>query len=252
LGRRSARVEEAAFVVEGPTLLREAMSAGWTVEDEYGPAGWSPISLAPVATLADGVLERVATTQHPQPPLAVVRDEREPLDLARAGLVLVLDRVGDPGNLGTILRSAEAAGVDGVVLTPGCVDVGNPKVLRASAGAVFHVPTIECPADVVAAAGLRLVGTTSHDLVDRPGVVDLHQLDWAPRTAIVLGSEAHGVDPALPIDEWVTIRHRGRAESLNVAMAATLLAFAAADARDQPRGRATAVRRTLPDPGATT
>jgi TrmH family RNA methyltransferase len=230
-------------VVEGPNLLREALAAGWAVEAEFGPPGWEPISDAPRFVLADGVLERVAATEHPQPPLAVVRLAPSRLDLEHAGLVLVLDRVADPGNLGTILRSAEAAGVDGVVLTPGCADLTSPKVVRSSAGAVFHVPTRQCSAADVAAAGFRLIGTSSHATTDH------RDLDWSGRCAIVLGSEAHGVDPDLPVDEWVTIRHHGRAESLNVAMAATLLVFAAQASRGQPRGRTTSDRPSFAAPG---
>ena len=89
------------------------------------------------------MIERVASTESPQPILAVVRIPPPALDLATAGFVLVADRIADPGNLGTILRSAEAAGVDGVVLTAGSVDPFNPKVVRASAGALFRVPVLD-------------------------------------------------------------------------------------------------------------
>jgi TrmH family RNA methyltransferase len=105
------------------------------------------------------------------------------------------------------------------------VDPFNPKVIRASAGAVFHVPVLTATLEAVSAAGLRLVGTSSH-LGDRH--VDA---DWSGRVAIVLGNEAHGLSDDAPVDDWVRIEHHGRAESLNVAMAATLLVFAAADRR---------------------
>ena len=79
----------------------------------------------------------------------------------------MLDGISDPGNLGTIVRSAEAAGVDLVVLTPGSVDPYSPKVVRASAGAIFHVPVVTAELDDVASAGLLLVGTSSHDAPGR-------------------------------------------------------------------------------------
>ena len=146
-------------------------------------------------------------------------------DLADLALVVVADQLADPGNLGTILRSAEAAGVDAVVLTPGSVDPYNPKVVRASAGAVFHVPVLTAPLDAVRGADLALVGTSSHQ-------GDRHtEADWSGRLAIVLGNEAHGLADDAPVDRWVQIEHQGRAESLNVAMAATILVFAAAGAR---------------------
>jgi len=172
-------------------------------------------------------MERLASTESPQPVLAVVR-MREPTvgSLGGASLVIVCDRVADPGNLGTILRSAEAAGVDGIVLLTGSVDPYNPKVVRASAGALFHVPIV---ADValheLQALGLPLVGSSSHR-GDAYTACDL-----ASPFALVLGSEAHGVDDQIPIDRWISIPHAGRSESLNVAMAATVVVFEAARQR---------------------
>jgi len=229
LGRRSARVDEGAFVVEGPGLLAEAIAGGWDVETVYVDERAEP-ALVPsgndVRHLGRGVLERVATTENPQPVLAVVRlrdDRRLPPD---AALVLVADGVNDPGNLGTMFRSAEAAGFDAVVTTPGTVDTYNPKVLRASAGAIFHVRVVVATLDEVRASGLRLVGTSSHTGTDHTG------FDWSPPLAIVVGSEAHGLADDAPVDDWVRVTHSGRTESLNVAMAATLLCFEAARHRD--------------------
>lgn len=206
-------------------LVGEAVAAGWNVDAEFVATGAEPVSAAPTFELDEGVLERVASTEHPQPNLAVVRIPDRGDVFAGAGLVVVADRLNDPGNLGTILRSSEAAGADAVVLTPGSVDPFNPKAVRASAGAIFHVPVTTTPLDAVRAAGLRLVGSSSHR-------GDRHtEADWSGRVAIVLGSEAHGLDDGAPIDQWVRIEHRGRAESLNVAMAATLLVFEAGNAR---------------------
>lgn len=177
--------------------------------------------------LAPGVLERVATTERPQPNLAIVtmRPTAGIGDLAGGDFVVVADRLGDPGNLGTILRSCEAAGVDAIVLTPGSVDPYNPKVVRASAGALFHVPVVTATLADVAAAGLRLLGTSSHQGSEHTAT------DWSGRVALVLGNEAHGLPDDAPVDAWVRIRHQGRAESLNVAMAATVLVFEASRSR---------------------
>jgi RNA methyltransferase, TrmH family len=207
--------------VEGPVLIAEAMAAGWQIEAEFVAPGAEPVSEAPVHVLAKGVMERVATTETPQGSVAVVTLPDPSVDLTSLSFVLVLDRLADPGNLGTLLRSAEAAGVDAVVLTPGSVDPFNPKVIRGSAGAVFHVPTVVADVAVVGAAGLRLIGTSSHR------GIPYQRADWSGRVAVVLGNEAHGLPDDAPIDDWVTIEHRGRAESLNVAMAGTLLVFEA-------------------------
>jgi TrmH family RNA methyltransferase len=226
LGRRSSRSDEGAFVVEGAVLIAEAIAAGWSIEAEFAAPGVNGVSGAPLFELADGVLERVASTERPQPNLAVVAMPAvADTALAAAGLVLVADAIGDPGNLGTMLRSSEAAGVDAVVLTPGSVDVFNPKVVRASAGALFHVPVCAATLDSVRAAGLRLIGSSSHQGTPHTGA------DWSGRVAIVVGNEAHGLAHDAPVDEWVTIEHAGRAESLNVAMATTLLVFEAARTR---------------------
>jgi len=225
LGRRSARSEEGAFVVEGATLIGEAIAAGWEVEAEYVAPRVAPASNGEVFELADGVLERVASTESPQPNIAVVRIPERGATLAAANFVLVADALNDPGNLGTILRSSEEAGVDVVVLTPGSVDPFNPKVVRASAGALFHVPVVIASLDAVRDAGLRVVATSSHRGESHT------EADWSGRVAIALGSEAHGLAEDLKADSWVRIAHQGRAESLNVAMAATLLFFAASEHR---------------------
>ena len=201
------------------------MAAGWEVESEYVAPGVKAVSDGELFELGDGVLERVASTETPQPNMAVVRVPHPPVTLADASFVLATDALNDPGNLGTILRSAEAAGVDAVVLTPGSVDPFNPKVVRASAGALFHVPVLSATLAEVGEAGLRVVGTSSHR-------GERHtDANWSGRVAIALGSESHGLAEDAPVDDWVRIEHRGRTESLNVAMAATLLVFAAAERR---------------------
>jgi TrmH family RNA methyltransferase len=167
-------------------------------------------------------MERVASTESPQPVLAVVsmRVSELPTD---ANFVIVADQLGDPGNAGTIIRSAEAAGAHGVILTPGSVDPFNPKVVRASAGSLFRVPVVE--ATLESLTNFRRLGTSSHrgDVYTDPV--------YHGRVAIVVGNEAHGLGDDAAIDQWVTIPHAGPAESLNVAMAATVLLFEVARQR---------------------
>ncbi len=240
IGRRSARYDDGRFVIEGPVLVAEAVAEGVVFDAQFVPTGSGAAieGAGPVFELADGVLERVGSTSTPQPPLAIaVMSDPGPADLrlASASFVVVLDRVSDPGNLGTILRSAEAAGADLVVLTPGSVDPYNPKVVRAAAGALFHVPVVLAELGQVANAGLRLIGTSSHAHGQRR-VVAHTDADLCGRIALVLGNEAAGLpdewtDQDGPIQEWVTIAHQGRGESLNVAMAATVLVFEAARQR---------------------
>ncbi|HEX3088980.1 MAG TPA: RNA methyltransferase [Ilumatobacteraceae bacterium] len=210
------------FVVEGMTLLRQALDAGWQVESCFVAPDTVVDIDVPYDELAPNVIERVASTESPQPVLAVVsmRPAELPPD---ATFVLVADRLADPGNAGTIIRSAEAAGADGVAFTPGSVDPYNPKVVRASAGSMFRIPVVE--ASLESLSGFRRLGTSSHrgDVYTDPV--------YHGRVAVVVGNEAHGLDEDAAIDQWITIPHAGPAESLNVAMAATVLVFEVARQR---------------------
>ncbi len=211
-------------MVEGIGLLAEAIAAGWPLEAIFTKGDGPPVPAppdVPVLTLAAGVLERVATTVTPPSVLAVATRRTVPIEAGRARFVLVAAGVADPGNTGTILRVAEAAGADVVVLTAGSVDAFNPKVVRASAGALFHVPVaVDVSPAELGGWDLPLVGATATggQPYDGPAVLD-------PPLALVVGSEAHGLPEGLLVDRCVSIPHLGRAESLNVAMAAAVLCF---------------------------
>lgn len=221
-GRRGSREDEGVLVVEGAVLVREAVAAGRRVECQFVAPGVAPIDGAGVVhELADGVIDKVADTDTPPGIVAIVEHRPGSIgDLARASFVLVADTLADPGNLGTLMRSAEAAGADAVVVTRGTVDSSNPKTVRASAGAVFHVPIVAVASlDEIRRAGFTVYGTSSHRGRDH------REIEYAARTAIVIGNEAHGLADDAAVDEWITIEHLGRAESLNAAMAGTLVAF---------------------------
>lgn len=208
--------------------MSEAVAAGWDVQAQFVAPGGQPVAGAgTVHRLAPGVIEKVATTETPQPVMAIVSRRASTVDVLRtATFVVVADRISDPGNLGTILRSAEASGAGAVVLTPGTVDPTNPKVVRASAGSIFHVPIVDdLPLADLADHALVRLGTSSH--LGR----DFTTTDLTRRVAIVLGNEAHGLGDDAPVDEWITIPHLGRSESLNVAMAAAVLCFEVARQR---------------------
>jgi TrmH family RNA methyltransferase len=242
LGRRSARQAERAFVVEGAKVLSEAIRAGVPIEGVYvAPDAPDDVLLlardsgARVHELAPGVLERVADTVTPQPVMAVVPWTDASLDSLRAAtFVVVCADVRDPGNAGTVLRSAEAAGADGVVFCDGSVDVYNPKTVRASAGTLFHIPVVSGgdPLEVleqIGSWGVRRLGAAA-----RSGA-DYAALDLTAPVAFVLGNEASGLPaPVEPLlDGHVQIPMAGRAESLNVGMATAVLCFEAARQRRQ-------------------
>ena len=238
--RSSVRRREGAFVVEGPTLVGDALGAGVELECLFvAPETTAAVvdravaQGVPVFELAPGVLERVAGTVTPQPVMAVARTLDVDLDeLFGSTLAVVCVDVRDPGNLGTVLRSAEAAGVGGIICCDGSVDVYNPKCVRASAGSLFRTRVVARgePVKVLGTLGewgLRRLGTRAD------GGDPYHRVDMTVPTALVLGNEANGLPApaASELDAWVTIPMAGRSESLNVGMAAAVLCFEAARQR---------------------
>jgi TrmH family RNA methyltransferase len=239
IAKRSVRRAEGMLVAEGVELVSVALDAGAPVASVFlAPGARRDPAIeavvvrafaagARVFDLAPGVLERVADTVSPQPVLAVVAYATTSLAaFGGAGYVVVCAGVRDPGNGGTVIRTADATGADGVVCCDGTVDVTNPKTVRASAGSVFHVPVADggdphAAVDALRSAGMAVVGTTLR------GGTDYLSVDWTRRVAIVLGNEAGGLPASLSAacDTLVTIPMAGRAESLNVGVAAAVLGF---------------------------
>jgi TrmH family RNA methyltransferase len=225
-------------------VIGEALDAGAPVQAAYAAPG-APVELierlldagARVHTLEPGVMERVADTVTPQPVAAVVGYVDVDLDALRDGsMVVACVDVRDPGNAGTVLRTAEAAGADGVICCEGSVDVYNPKTVRASAGSLFHVPVVVGAAPDVVADAVRGFGFTSVATVAHDGT-NYADVDLTGRVALFLGNEASGLpdDVVARADLEVTIPMAGRTESLNVGMAAAVLCFEAARQRRAAR-----------------
>jgi RNA methyltransferase, TrmH family len=250
LGKRSLRWSEQCLVVEGAELLSVALAAGAAVESVYvAPDGRDAPAVAEavarafeagarVFDLAPGVLERVADTVTPQPVLAVVGFVPATVEqVAGATMVVVCADVRDPGNAGTIIRTADASGVDAVVCCDGTVDPTNPKTVRASAGSVFHLPIVMGGEAGAVLADLRGHGLVTVGTVVRDGV-DYTAFDWNQRVAVVLGNEASGLAAELmtAIDARVSIPMAGRAESLNVSVSAAVLCFEARRQRRSAEG----------------
>lgn len=232
--RRRARVEEGAYLIEGPTLVADALAAGIELEAVYAEGSVDPQLLAaarsagvPTVEVATGALARVVDVVTPRPVAAVARRPTPGVAaVPLRGPVLVLVGVSDPGNAGTLMRSAEGAGFGAVLCTDGTVDPWSPKVVRASAGSVFRLPVVEGGGvvqvlETVGATGRTRLGTR----VGNAQAYDEVPLDAA--VAVVLGNEAHGLAPeaAAHVDRWAAIPLAGRTESLNVAMAGTVLCF---------------------------
>ena len=226
--------------IEGPNLLAEALRAGLRMECVFAARGAEHLldALAlpgdtEVLLVPKEILDSVLATETPQSIAALV----EPPDWTWAHLldihgkapplIVMLAALQDPGNLGTIVRSAEAFGADGVLCLPGTVSAWNPKAVRASAGSVFRVPLLEASfADSVVhlrQAGAKILAATVHaaepaDLVDLTGPI-----------ALLIGNEGNGVpsDLADQADAAITIPCPGPVESLNAAVAASVLLYEA-------------------------
>ena len=233
--RRAERDRRKEFLVEGPTLVREALEAGAGVKDVFlaedveGHGLEAAIEEAgvPAWTVGMDVIAALSETVTPQGAVAVVTDPSVELDaLSETDLCLVLADVRDPGNAGTLVRTAAAAGAGGVVFAAGSVDPLHPKVVRSASGALFRVPIVRhAPLAEVAAtlraAGMALVGTAA----DAP--TDVYSLDLTGPVAVVLGNEAWGLPEAANrlLDERVAIPMPGPVESLNVSIAGAILLF---------------------------
>lgn len=251
LARRRYREQEGKFVAEGPDLVAEALASNWPVEALYCTARFTAAAdgkriLAAarrqgvaVFELAPEVFERAAATETPQGVLAVVGKREAALDdLLRNGtpLVVVVDGIQDPGNLGTIIRTAHGAGASGALLLTGTVDLYNPKTVRATAGAVFRLPVVqgiswEEAYVFLRQSGLKLV------VADPRGETPLYAADLTGPVALVVGSEGAGPRPAVreAAAQRVFIPMPGGAESLNAAVAAALLLYEAV--RQRWRGK---------------
>ena len=244
------RNERGLVAIEGPKLVEEAMRARLRLDCIFvgGPKpaveyeSEKAIAEIDVLLVPGDFLESILMTESPQPIAALV----EPPDwswahLFGAGrrttpLILVLAGIQDPGNVGTILRSAEAFGADGVICLPGTVSVWNPKAVRASAGSVFRVPVLNVNEEEafteLREAGIRLLTTTVQ------GAQPADLADLAGPVAMVIGNEGNGVplELAAKTDGAVTIPCPGPVESLNAGVAASVLLYEAARQRGSKSG----------------
>jgi len=233
LKKRSLREEEQRFLVEGAQAVAEALAEDGRllslfVSDELDPlAVRARQAGVPVEQVSERVMERLTSTVTPQgvvgiAPFVDVRLD----DMLPPGAVAVLHEVRDPGNAGTILRSADAAGAAGVVFAGSSVDAYNPKGVRASAGSIFHVPVVRDVGTEDAISSLRAKGF-SVIAMDMHGDEDLFETELPRSTAFVFGNEAHGLPSEIleAADHRVRVPHAGRAESLNLAAAATVCLF---------------------------
>jgi TrmH family RNA methyltransferase len=239
LSRRSVRAERRLFLADGPNAVTEALAAG--VVEEVFARPYRDYLLPEIPAdvtrtwVDDRAMEALSDSVTPAGVVALCRFIDVPREQALVGrFVAICAQVSDPGNAGTVIRCADAAGAGGVVLTGKSVDLYNPKTIRATAGSAFHLPIAQDPHpyDVISAAqaaGFAVVAA------DGSGETDLYEAGDVLRQPVawLFGNEAHGMSPELleRADHRVRIPIHGRAESLNLSTAAALCLYESARAQ---------------------
>lgn len=243
LKQKKFREQTGLFLIEGIRLVEDALESQTPIEavlvqDDLIPSGRLDKVLNTAHSIDvdlfevnDVVIEYVADTRTPQGVIAIGRQYRH----EREGLIagknnswyLVADNIQDPGNLGTMIRSADAVGAGGVFIGKGSVDLYNPKVVRATMGSLFHLPVMETPLDelftLLKENNVTVIGASTE------AEKGLYSEDLTGGIAIVIGSEAHGISEEIRqhIDKWVALPMPGKAESLNAAIASSVILYEA-------------------------
>lgn len=232
LKSKKFRDKNGLFLIEGIRMLEEALASGYPLEYCLIAEGTNPVlaervaARCPVFSVSFELLSVVCETENPQGIVAVARQRKtglKDLDLQKDAFFAVVDGVQDPGNLGTIIRTAAAAGVGGMILTAGTVDVFNSKTVRASMGSIFYVPVVEGedPKEVsrwLCGGGFKIV--VGHVGAERM----YYDLDYCGKLAIVVGNENHGPSEAFK-EAGIPVKIPCKTESLNVSVAAALLLY---------------------------
>lgn len=238
LNNARERRKRGLFMAPGGNAVTAALAARWPLErlivsPEDAQNGWEQIAEraeVPLVLAGEAILEYIGDVPSAPDVLAIARmPEDQNVSLPDNGLFLILDGIGDPGNVGTLIRSADAAGASAIITTQNSADAFGPKAVRASAGSIFHLPPLnieenssEALADLLQRERIPIVIAAAHE------GQSCFEFRWPVRCALVLGHETRGVSPVWEevASARVTIPMFGRAESLNVAGAGAVLLYA--------------------------
>ncbi len=254
--RSRARKKEGRFVAEGVKMFLEAPTGdvveAYVTERLYTRLRYEKelpekylkcrekLKEVPYEVVGDEIFARISDTVSPQGVISIVQKKEytldEVLDSRKNALYVVLENLQDPGNLGTIMRTAEAAGVDSVILGANCVDMYNPKVVRSTMGAIYRMPftyveNVREAIQVMREGGIKTYAATLSETAKAYDEYDYH-----PATAFVIGNEGNGLteEAITRSGSQVYIPMEGEAESLNASMAAGILMYEAARQRRKP------------------
>ncbi len=247
LKNKGARTEKNLYFIEGTRFTSEALKENTDIcyvvlSESFASAGGSEELLEQIIhspfkcyVVADSLFDAISDTQNPQGILAVLEQKKKQLkdEVISDGLLVITDTIRDPGNMGTIIRTADAAGCIGVIIPEGCVDIYNPKVLRATMGSVFHVPIYHCASVAEAIKAVKERGfTICASYLE--GSTSIYKTDLSGNVALVIGSESDGISDITVqnADLLIKIPMAGRAESLNASAAAAVMIFEAMRQRE--------------------
>jgi len=247
---KAARFKNRCFIVEGVRNIEEVIDSAYDIRFVVLSDGFLDSNDVFLGRLKKKISEdrlykasnksftELADTVTPQGILAVINFKDAKLDniIKDNFLIIALDKIQDPGNLGTIIRTADAAGADGIIVGKGCVDIYNPKVVRSAMGSIFHIPIVHTDD----------LSKTLLEIKQRGGQVvtthlsakqDYYNVNFKTSTVIVMGSEASGVSQEISeiSDKLVRIDMPGQAESLNVAVAHGIIVFEAVRQRSRTK-----------------
>lgn len=247
--KSKARREEDAFVIEGMKMLREAPVL--QVREVYVTARFLDKATEEnkeilwrygAEEVSEDVMKKMAATQTPQGVLAVISQYHYTLEEVIKGynqddenarpLMLILENIQDPGNVGTMLRSGEGAGVTGIILSKGSADIYNPKVIRSTMGSIFRMPFIYVESVPQVLETLKASGIHTY-AAHLKGEKNYDEFDYTQPTAFLIGNEGNGLtkETADAADTYILIPMKGEVESMNAATSAAILTFEASRQR---------------------
>ena len=228
--KSKARREAGLYIVEGPKMCEEApanMVVNTFVTQKCVESNKTWLVNRKYEVVEERIFEKLSDTKTPQGILSVVRQPKYELsDILREGnLYVILEDIQDPGNMGTIVRTAEGAGVAGIIMTKGCVDIYNPKTIRSTMGSVYRVPFVYVEDIAEAIAQIKAAGISIY-AAHLKGEKYYDDINYG-RAAFLIGNEGNGLkdDTAALADTYIKIPMSGKVESLNAAVATSILMY---------------------------
>lgn len=233
--KKKQRTKDQVFIVEGLRAVRE-VPKDWPVHqyvisESFRDTAHDMINqtTTPVLYVSDHIFPMISDTKTPQGIMAVVSQRDYPMDVVMAqekGFFIIADEIQDPGNLGTLIRTAHGAGAHGVFLSKGCVDIYNPKTIRATMGSIFHIP-IFIDLEMEWLLPKLMAWDTNLYAAALEESKMLYDYDYTKKTAIIIGNEGNGISLTTKeiVQNFIKIPMPGNAESLNASIAAGICMF---------------------------